>query len=224
MVVGNGLIATAFEKYRNKGRVMIFASGVSNSLENDNAIFKREEDLLKYTVQVNGNVPFVYFSSLTHPNSDKSRYFTHKLKMEWYVRNYCPNRIIMKLPQVIGPNGNPNTLFNFLYNKIVNDEEISVYKNSYRSLLDIDDLVKIVDEILDMEIYGNFVINGIEVLEIEEIVNIMACEMGIAPKIKLVPCDNSVKERNSHLMAAILNKLQIYRKDYTKNLIKKYIL
>ena len=46
MIVGNGLIASSFIKHDNDD-VIIFASGVSNSLETNQDKFDREIDLLK---------------------------------------------------------------------------------------------------------------------------------------------------------------------------------
>ena len=225
MVIGNGLIASGFEKYKDNNNVLIFAAGVSNSLETDNKIFYREEHLLTRTIKLNWDKTFVYFSSNSYySNSSKKSYFMHKLEMEDIVNRNCGKRIIMKLPQVIGHKGNPNTLFNFIHKKLINDEEIPVYENSHRSLIDIDDLEKIIREIINLEIYGTFTINGIEVLEIEEIVRIMAGELNIIPKIKLIPTDHSPKEDNSYIINSMLNKLNINKKDYIKNLIKKYIL
>ena len=39
MVIGNGMIANAFKQYENDDEVIIFASGVSNSKENNDSEF-----------------------------------------------------------------------------------------------------------------------------------------------------------------------------------------
>ena len=39
MVIGNGLIAGQFNKYRDNDNVIIFASGVSNSKETNSKLF-----------------------------------------------------------------------------------------------------------------------------------------------------------------------------------------
>ena len=45
MVIGNGLVASAFSKYKNDDDVIIFASGVSNSSTNKKEEFEREINL-----------------------------------------------------------------------------------------------------------------------------------------------------------------------------------
>jgi hypothetical protein len=43
MVVGDGMMTEAFSAFRDNAEVVIFASGVSNSLEIDPAAFHREK-------------------------------------------------------------------------------------------------------------------------------------------------------------------------------------
>ena len=50
MIIGNGLLAKAFIEYKNNDEIVIFASGVSNSLEEKQSEFKRETDLLKLAI------------------------------------------------------------------------------------------------------------------------------------------------------------------------------
>ena len=49
MIVGNGLIAKALQKI-DAPEMVFFASGVSNSLENNKKAFEREVNLLKKTI------------------------------------------------------------------------------------------------------------------------------------------------------------------------------
>jgi hypothetical protein len=50
MIVGNGLIAQGLAKLTHSENDLFFASGVSNSSENDSRAFKREKDLLLKTL------------------------------------------------------------------------------------------------------------------------------------------------------------------------------
>ncbi|MFV0217909.1 hypothetical protein OBJ92_12895 [Empedobacter falsenii] len=62
MIIGKGLIASAFEN-RDREDVVFFASGVSNSLETDVRQFLREENLIRTTIQQYPTQTFVYFST-----------------------------------------------------------------------------------------------------------------------------------------------------------------
>ena len=61
MIIGNGLIATAFKKSNeNYDNVIIFASGVSDSKETTQACFDREEKLITDTLNENIFILVVY--------------------------------------------------------------------------------------------------------------------------------------------------------------------
>ena len=61
MVIGNGLLAKSFSKYKDDDQVIIFASGVSNSKEVNPEAFMREMDLLRSIT--NKDALLVYFST-----------------------------------------------------------------------------------------------------------------------------------------------------------------
>ena len=63
MVVGSGMIAKAFHHYINNDDVVIFASGVSNSKEDDDLSFEKEKNLLLSTRFNNVNKKFIYFKT-----------------------------------------------------------------------------------------------------------------------------------------------------------------
>ena len=52
--------------------------------------------------------------------------------------------LVYRLPNVVGFGGNDKTMFNFLCSSIRNEKEIIVRKNAKRSLIDVDDVVKLV--------------------------------------------------------------------------------
>ena len=61
MVIGNGLIASAFERYKNNDDIIIFASGVSNSQETSELAFNREINLMKRYLNLDKKL--IYFST-----------------------------------------------------------------------------------------------------------------------------------------------------------------
>ena len=99
MVIGNGLIASAFKKsYQNDDRYVIFASGVSNSNETNVNSFIREELLIRETLTKNKDKHFIYFTSFIY----FKKYGLHKIYMEDIIRGSGVDYTIFKLPQVIG--------------------------------------------------------------------------------------------------------------------------
>ena len=55
MIIGSGLLASEFSDLEENNSIVIFASGVSNSLETNNAKFNREEQLITNTININKN-------------------------------------------------------------------------------------------------------------------------------------------------------------------------
>lgn len=63
--------------------------------------------------------------------------------MENLVKNNFKKFIIIRLPEIIGLSLNKNNLINFLYSKIKNNKKFTLYFNSKRNILDINDAIKL---------------------------------------------------------------------------------
>lgn len=143
MIIGRGVLANAFKNSadRDYSRI-IFASGVSNSLETKECEFERESDLLHRYLEYDS--PLVYFStcSLYYNESTLTPYMAHKLELEKLVLSY-PENYVFRLSQVVGSGGNPATIANYLHQKILSGEHFLANRNTFRNLIDVDDCVKI---------------------------------------------------------------------------------
>jgi len=160
MIIGNGLIAKTFDKYKYSKKILIFASGVSNSQETSISSFLREEDMLKRVVQESQAYRVVYFSSCdVKDESNNKPYYTHKRKMEELIINNSNNYAIFRLPQVIGRGGNNTNLINFLKNKIKNNEKFDLHLNHYKSIIHIKEVFRMCSFILDNDMCKAKVIN-----------------------------------------------------------------
>jgi nucleoside-diphosphate-sugar epimerase len=225
MVIGNGLLGGAFLMSKeNYDDYIIFASGVSNSLNTNNELFNKEKSLILNVLNENKTKKIIYFSSIMAGiiNND---YYNHKLQVEEIIKNNSDNYIIFRLPQIIGNTGNKNNLFNHIKTSILNNEEVIVHENVYRALIDIDDLVKLVNNLkasINREIIN---ISYIEKINVIDIVNIIFILYNIEPKIKIIKneIDNNWNIDNDIIVDEALIKLNIQKNGYTKNIIKKYI-
>jgi nucleoside-diphosphate-sugar epimerase len=144
MIVGDGFMARAFApKFNDDPDTVIFASGVSNSLETSAASFERERSLLKKML-ARGAERFVYFGScgVSIEDAEPTQYMEHKKSMESTVLS-SPGAVILRLPQVVGVAKNSHTLTNFLRDRIQSGEHFSVWSGAERNLIDIDDVVAI---------------------------------------------------------------------------------
>ncbi len=142
MIYGSGLLANAFASaFSDDEDILIFASGVSNSAESRPEAFARESDLL--CSALGGGQRLVYFSSCAVANARQSPtpYFRHKLEMERLVLSH--DGIVLRLPQVVGKSHNPNTLTNFLFDRISHGLPFELWSGAERNLIDVDDVAAI---------------------------------------------------------------------------------
>jgi nucleoside-diphosphate-sugar epimerase len=144
-VIGNGLIANRFRNFDCAEPVVLFASGVSNSLETTTGAFEREINLIKE--HLCSDKLFIYFSSYS-VTYKKSSYVDHKLHIENLIAQHAKKYLILRLTNVVGNAGNRNTVINFLIDKIKQQEPFNLYTHAERNFLDVDDIVQIVKELL----------------------------------------------------------------------------
>ncbi len=141
MIIGNGLIAKSLQDI-DSDAVLFFASGVSNSLETKESEFQREFTLLQDALTTYPHLRFFYFSTLSILDQSKkeSQYVHHKKAMEEYIAQHAGNYLIIRIGNLIGKGGNPNTLFNFLKNKILQNDSFEIHTEARRLILGIEDL------------------------------------------------------------------------------------
>ncbi len=218
MIIGNGLIANAFNEYRYNDDVLIFASGVSNSMENNENEFNKEYELLKDAISIPSKL--VYFSTCSIVDgSKKTPYILHKIKMEKLITECSNNYLIFRLPIVVGNTNNKNTFFNNIKNKIINKEFIDIYI-TYRYLIDVFDLSKYLPDFIenDKNLTINVCLNN--KMSVIDIVNMMAKELEIPINVKYIDSITTKDIDNSYFMSKMSFD---YLPQYNKVLIKKYI-
>jgi len=162
-IIGSGFIATKFKKYLKfikKNNIVIYAAGISNSLEINTVKLNREIFQIQSFLKKN-NRRIIYIS--TYSINDKSRlkkyYVRNKIKIEKIIVRNSSNYLIIRLPEIIGKSNNPYTITNFFYNNIKNQKFFSVHKNSRRNLLDVNDAINNCIKIIRFNHKKNRIIN-----------------------------------------------------------------
>jgi len=156
MIIGNGMLAEAFNNYKNNNNVLILASGVSNSQEIDMSAFKREQVLLESAIDEQDDKLLVYFStcSMYDPVAKDTLYVKHKLKMEKLIEDKSKHFLILRVSQILGKSKN-NTLVNYLYEHIKHGKHFQVWENSNRNLIALPEVIKISQELIENEKHHN---------------------------------------------------------------------
>ena len=155
---------------------------------------------------------------------EKKKYVIHKEKMEDLLKN--ANRyLIMRLPIVIGRDGNKNNFFNHICNSIKEKREITVYKNLKRSLIDIDDVVKFTNLIISKK-KQNFIANLSSKFSwsVDFLVREMAKIMNSKVNIKLIDSFLENEHIDTGLLQSLDNKKIVSDQYYYKKVLKKYLL
>jgi len=226
LIIGKGMLAQAFEEYQCNDKVLILASGVSNSRETDILEFERERRLLDNIIKKQENKLLVYFStcSMYDPEAKVTLYVKHKLKMEKLIQDKSKYFLILRVSQILGKSKN-NTLVNYLYDHINYGKHFYVWENSNRNLIALPEVVKISKKLIDDERYHNQIyhIANSYYLDISELVDIFEtvlekkanCTMiNKGSKYKIIPSD----------VHSVIDSLNIdFNEDYYYNNLKKFV-
>ena len=226
MVIGRGLIANAFfNEYRNDKKVVVFASGVSNSNETRQSEFDREKRLLQLKIKDNPEAIVVYFSTYSwgDPDAVKRPYISHKETMENIVKCH-PRFLILRVSNVVGNNGNPNTIINFFVQKIISEELITVWNSTKRNLIDVNDLYVITKNLIQNKVDNKLLlVTNPKNFYVSEIVTKIAVFKSKTPKIEIVEKGEDFEMRPSDEVLKSIENLNLnFDDDYLINLLKKY--
>lgn len=226
MVIGNGMIAQRFASYATNDDHVIFASGVSNSRTKDDIAYERETALLSDTIKKNADKTIVYFStcSIYDPAEKDSRYVAHKLTIEELIKEKAKHYYIFRVSNLAGRSANHNTVLNFFYFHIVNKINFDLWVKTSRNLVDVDDMFRIVDQILKNKINRNSIINiaNPESYSVEKIISAFETISGI--KANYIPIQKGVPFAvDVSLILPIIDELGIrFDDNYLTSLLKKY--
>jgi|LauGreDrversion4_2_1035121.scaffolds.fasta_scaffold55055_3 dTDP-4-dehydrorhamnose reductase len=150
MLVGNGLIASAFLDYKDNDDVIVIASGISNSKETDYKKYQREIDMIGSFIGTKSKV--VYFSTISvFDESLDSLYVKHKRYIEKMISSNFDSYLIFRLPIVIGKTNNTNTFINNIKRKIISEETIYINNMSSIYIIDIDDIKRLLPNLIDVK-------------------------------------------------------------------------
>jgi nucleoside-diphosphate-sugar epimerase len=208
IIIGDGLLANAFQEINISDDFILFASGVSNSNEINNDEFNREKFLIQNAITKYKSKIFIYFSSCDVIYADKlsKAYYYHKLDMEKYIIENINKYYIFRLPQVIGKSKNKKLLINYFLDSINNNKEIIAFSNAYKNIISTNSILTIVRYIINIDTESNKIINIINpnyysireiISTIEKIVNKKALvkyiENGFKPQYKYNNILNNIK-------------------------------
>ena len=231
-IIGSGFISKNFEKYHEffkKLSIKLYAAGVSNSLCNDKSLFKKDKDkIIDFSKKIPKNHTLLYFStcSVYDPSRNNNLYVKHKLNIENFIKDNFQKFLIVRLPEVVGKNSNEHTLVNFFYNKIKNKDKFDLWSNANRSIIDIEDVIKIlIHFISNNKLDKNQTINianpnknsPIDIVTILESIIRIKADYNLVEKGK-ENWEIDISDTNNSIKKCGIN----FENDYLKNALMKY--
>jgi len=159
----------------------------------------------------------VYFGAIGGSGS----YLAHKNNMKSIIMDEAQRYIILNLSQVVGRGGNGNNLFNSFKESLRRGEEIKCYRDCLRSLIDIDDVMYLLNNLIYTENYGIHNFYGIEPLPVDLIIQLMAEALEVTARIKISEGSYVKIDNSDSVKRLVINDINKYC--YTKGLINKYI-
>lgn len=226
MIVGNGMAAKKFLCYKKSINEIIFASGVSDSQETRMSEYEREFKLLKNTIEESSSAVLIYFStcSMYDPASKDSRYVQHKLEMESYIKKNCSKFIIFRVTQIVGNTQN-NTVINYFKNKILSGKAFEVWRDSNRNLVDIDDVFRLVEYIINNKLFTNKIVNiaNSKNIHVLKIIKILETVLQKKAHYHVIEKGALYENIDISMIVPLLGKLNIsFNESYYDDLLEKY--
>ena len=231
-IIGNGFIAGNFKSYSKllkKLNIYLYACGVSNSQCTNIRILEKDfKTLVNFQKKYDQNKKILYFSTcgIYDPSRKNKPYFVNKVKIEKFIKRNFINYLIIRVPEIVGKSNNKKNLINFLYEKITKKKKFNLWLKSTRSIIDIDDLSKILIFIIKNKNIKNKIINiaNPKKISILNIVKEIERLTSIKAKYKLIKIKKSKGWKiNTFYIKDVMTKIKIkFDKKYLKRVLRKY--
>lgn len=223
-VYGSGMLAQSFQNGVVPDGIVVVAAGVSNSLETRESEFSREKDMLTRIIAAHPKDTLVYFSSCSVYQASQSPYVQHKLAMEKLIEECCSSYCICRLPQVVGITNN-TTIVSYFSQCIVDESVIAVQQNAARSLIGVEDVVRVVKRLVLSESALNSVvdISSGRSISVLELVNMISDVIKIKPSVRIVEGGESYSIPSQKLREFLAGDDLIFTKEYFAQLLAHYV-
>lgn len=237
-IVGDGMLARSFFTFQHKlENALIFASGVANSLCENQEEYKREIDLLYKTLQScqEKGSRIVYFSSggavygnftgikdESSPVFPRRMYGRHKLFCESVIIYSGVRYLILRLPNLVGRGQNRHQLIPALVTQAI-EGYAKIYRDAKRDIIDVQDvativvsLLKKVDESVVLNVASGYSIPVLDIFsEIEAI-------LGTSARVEILPGCDAQQFSISKLQSYLRDEIH-FSPDYWRSAIRKNI-
>lgn len=161
MIIGNGLVATAFRQYDPGHDTVIVAAGVSDSTTKSPAAFAREETLLRGILDKHPGKTIVYIStcSIYDASLQSSPYVLHKLAIEAIIMQSAAAFHILRMTNLVGNSPKATTFFHQLTEHIRSGTAFDLWVHARRNIIDYAQAARAGSHILSQDMYRKTITN-----------------------------------------------------------------
>jgi nucleoside-diphosphate-sugar epimerase len=238
-IVGTGFMSKSFEALKAEHPdVLLFGAGVSHSLCEDPAEFRREADLLYSALRYckERGMLLIYFSSTgmvygtyeaevreDGPVFPRTSYGRHKLAFETVIRSAGVRHLILRLSNPVGAGQRAHQLLPSLHAQ-VRRGYVEIWTGAHRDLIDIADVVKIADALLRAGARDDvFNVASGRSVGVEEIVAQLEQRLGVFVLRNYVDRGDSYRVCIDKLRGRLGPKLPDFGPDYYRRVIQSYL-
>lgn len=243
-IIGGGMIARSFQPYIDDPQlrdVVIFASGVSDSATTAPEAYIREQTLLFDTLRAceDSGQRLVYFSSggaiygprnatrtETSPTYPTTDYGRQQLLCEGAIINSGAPYLIIRLPNLVGPNQRGGQLIPTLVHQAMNGHA-RLFTRATRDLLDVDDSARLVVGLLHNHVAGEIVtVASGRSLPIDQIFTEICAILSITPETERIDKGDTQQfdiSKLRYLLGDTLDVDALIGEDYLKRILLNYV-
>jgi len=223
-IIGSGLIGKSMVNLKTDAGCLIIGAGVSNSGETRASEFLREKELVESLLYKYRALRVVYFSTCSVNQSIKTPYVNHKIAMESMISSLAEEWCIYRLPQVVGLVNN-TTLISYLVRAILDKSVLTLHVKARRRLIDIDDVVRVCELLLNSDKGINTVQNIAPSYSVSvvEIVEHIALILSTRPRYELLDSGESYDIDLQDIMGFIGREDTIFARSYWSEVLDKYV-
>lgn len=229
MIIGRGLLANALREIDDQ-KILFYVNGISNSVLENIPKHNFEIEEIERIGNQHNRKTFVYFSTsqVNSPINYHRAYVKHKLFIEQLIMRTFPHYLIVRTTNLVGWNPwNTHTLFNYLYQAITVNQQITINPVLIRNFLDAQHLITLLKEYMTRNQINKIIeiINPVSFTMAQIVIEFEKCfSKRFHFKKEIENTDFAVFELNDHLSQKLFERCEISTENYIPHLLKKYYL
>nr|BAQ21943.1 putative NDP-sugar 4-ketoreductase [Streptomyces versipellis] len=241
-VIGNGFLAHHLRSgAASHPGVTVLAAGVSSAQNTGSSAFRREEELVRSTIQqcLERRHRLVFLSTASagmygapgcrgredDPVLPVSAFGRHKLELESVIRDSGVRALILRLGHVVGPGQRDYQLVPALARQL-RAGRVVVHRHARRDLIDVGDTVVIIESLLEAGVEHEVVnVGSGESVPVDLVVSYLETRLGVTAEREYVDETGSAQPLSLEKLLRLVPRVKgmNFGPDYYRTVIDRYV-